>query len=130
MRIRNFFPRTLFNRLIIIILLPLLIVQLLTVTVFYVRHWNTVTRHMAQNLVADLSAIISQIEDVNNPVNSKLISLSQKLNLNISWVEEKKYLNFSFQLILMLRKHLKNQWIRPFHSRLNLILSLMKTILN
>ena len=44
----------------------MLIVQLLTVTVFYVRHWNTVTRHMAQNLVADLSAIISQIEDVNN----------------------------------------------------------------
>ena len=96
MRIRNFFPRTLFNRLIIIILLPLLIVQLLTVTVFYVRHWNTVTRHMAQNLVADLSAIISQIEDVNNPVNSKLISLSQKLNLNISWVEEKKIPEFLF----------------------------------
>ena len=51
---------------------------------------------MAQNLVADLSAIISQIEDVNNPVNSKLISLSQKLNLNISWVEEKKIPEFFF----------------------------------
>ena len=72
----------------------MLIVQLLTVTVFYVRHWNTVTRHMAQNLVADLSAIISQIEDVNNPVNSNLISLSQMLNLNISWVEEKKIPEF------------------------------------
>ena len=27
-----------------------------------------------------------------NPVNSNLISLSQRLNLNIYWVEEKKYL--------------------------------------
>ena len=94
MRLRNFFPRTLFNRLLIIILLPLLVVQLLTVTVFYVRHWNTVTRHMAQNLVADLSAVISQIEDKNNPINSKLINLSQKLNLIISWEKEKEIPQF------------------------------------
>ena len=80
MRIRNFFPRTLFNRLIIIILLPLLIVQLLTVTVFYVRHWNTVTRHMAQNLVSDLSAIVSQVKDKNNPIDYNLLNLFDLLN--------------------------------------------------
>ena len=108
MRLRNFFPRTLFNRLLIIILLPLLIVQLLTVTVFYVRHWNTVTRHMAQNLVADLSAVLSQIEDINNPVNSKLINLSQKLNLSISWEKEKKVPNFIFSTNTYAEKAFKN----------------------
>ncbi len=108
MRLRNFFPRTLFNRLLIIILLPLLIVQLLTVTVFYVRHWNTVTRHMAQNLVADLSAVLSQIEDINNPVNSKLINLSQKLNLSISWEKEKKVPNFLFSTNTYAEKAFKN----------------------
>ena len=108
MRLRNFFPRTLFNRLLIIILLPLLIVQLLTVTVFYVRHWNTVTRHMAQNLVADLSAVLSQIEDINNPVNSKLINLSQNLNLSISWEKEKKVPNFLFSTNTYAEKAFKN----------------------
>ena len=82
MRLRNFFPRTLFNRLLIIILLPLLLVQLLTVTVFYVRHWNTVTRHMAQNLVADISAILSQIEETHNPIDLRIINLSKKLNID------------------------------------------------
>ena len=96
MRLRNFFPRTLFNRLLIIVLLPLLLVQLLTVTVFYVRHWNTVTRHMAQNLVADLSAITSQVENIEKPIDFELLNLAKKLNLQISWVPEKKLLPFSF----------------------------------
>ena len=84
MRLRNFFPTKLFNRLLIIVLLPLLVVQLLTVTVFYVRHWNTVTRHMAQNLVSDLSAIVSQVKDKNNPIDYNLLSLSEKLNLELT----------------------------------------------
>ena len=96
MRLRNFFPRTLFNRLLIIVLLPLLLVQLLTVTVFYVRHWNTVTRHMTQNLVADISAITSQVTNLNNPIDTELVDLAKKLNFQIGWVSEKKIPDFSF----------------------------------
>ena len=96
MRLRNFFPRTLFNRLLIIVLLPLLLVQLLTVTVFYVRHWNTVTRHMTQNLVADISAITSQVTDLNNPIDTELLDLAKKLNFQIDWISEKEIPDFSF----------------------------------
>ena len=45
----------------LIILVPLLLIQFLTITVFYLRHWNTVTRHMSENLVAEISVIISQV---------------------------------------------------------------------
>ena len=96
MRLRNFFPTKLFNRLLIIVLLPLLMVQLLTVTVFYVRHWNTVTRHMAQNLVSDLSAIVSQVKDKNNPIDYNLLSLSEKLNLELSWITGQKLPPYMF----------------------------------
>ncbi|MFL2815236.1 MAG: ATP-binding protein [Candidatus Puniceispirillales bacterium] len=96
MRLRNFFPTKLFNRLLIIVLLPLLMVQLLTVTVFYVRHWNTVTRHMAQNLVSDLSAIVSQVKDKNNPIDYNLLSLSEKLNLELSWITGQKLPTYMF----------------------------------
>ena len=96
MRLRNFFPTKLFNRLLIIVLLPLLMVQLLTVTVFYVRHWNTVTRHMAQNLVSDLSAIVSQVKDKNNPIDYNLLSLSEKLNLELTWITDQKLPSYMF----------------------------------
>ena len=85
MRIRDFFPRTLFNRLLLIILLPLLIVQLLTITVFYVRHWNTVTRHMSQNLIADIAIIVDQIENHENPINQNILNISSILNFEIEW---------------------------------------------
>ena len=96
MRLRNFFPTKLFNRLLIIVLLPLLMVQLLTVTVFYVRHWNTVTRHMAQNLVSDLSAIVSQVKDKNNPIDYNLLNLSGKLNLELTWITSQKLPSYIF----------------------------------
>ncbi len=108
MRLRNFFPRTLFNRLLIIILLPLLLVQLLTVTVFYVRHWNTVTRHMAQNLVADISAILSQIEETQNPINLQITNLSQKLNINLSWHPGKELTSYSLSSNTYAEKAVKN----------------------
>ncbi len=108
MRLRNFFPRTLFNRLLIIILLPLLLVQLLTVTVFYVRHWNTVTRHMAQNLVADISAILSQIEETHNPIDQRIINLSQKLNIDLSWHPGKELTSYSFSTNTYAEKAVKN----------------------
>ena len=108
MRLRNFFPRTLFNRLLIIILLPLLLVQLLTVTVFYVRHWNTVTMHMAQNLVADISAILSQIEETHNPIDLRIINLSKKLNIDLSWHPEKKLTSYSLSTNTYAEKAVKN----------------------
>ena len=108
MRLRNFFPRTLFNRLLIIILLPLLLVQLLTVTVFYVRHWNTVTRHMAQNLAADISAILSQIEETHGPIDLRTINLSQKLNIDLSWHPGKELTSYSFSTNTYAEKAVKN----------------------
>ena len=85
MRLRNVFPRTLFNRLLLIILLPLLIVQLLTITVFYVRHWNTVTRHMSQNLIADIAIIIDQIDNQQDPINQNVLNISSILSFEIDW---------------------------------------------
>ncbi len=120
MRLRNFFPRTLFNRLLIIILLPLLLVQLLTVTVFYVRHWNTVTRHMAQNLVADISAILSQIEETHNPIDLQITNLSQKLNINLSWHPGKELTSYSLSTNTYAEKAVKNSMYQttnlPFNT--------------
>lgn len=60
MQLRDYLPKTLFGRMLSIILLPMILVQVITVFIFYERHWDTVTRHMAQNLAGEMALIIDQ----------------------------------------------------------------------
>ena len=81
-----------------IILVPMILVQAITVFIFYERHWDTVTRHMAANLSSEIAFLIGdlgtspnaeQIETViadgwqffNFPVNFETaLTLPQKNN--------------------------------------------------
>ena len=36
-------------------------VQIITVFIFYERHWDTVTRHMAQNLAGEIALLVSDV---------------------------------------------------------------------
>ena len=59
MQLRNVLPKTLFGRMLSIILVPMIFVQIITVFIFYERHWDTVTRHMANNLGAEISILVT-----------------------------------------------------------------------
>ena len=61
MQLRKFLPKTLFGRMLSIILVPMIFVQIITVFIFYERHWDTVTRHMAQNLAGEIALLVSNI---------------------------------------------------------------------
>ncbi|MBL6602252.1 MAG: HAMP domain-containing protein [Candidatus Puniceispirillum sp.] len=98
MQLREFLPKTLFGRMLSIILVPMILVQVITVFIFYERHWDTVTRHMAANLSSEIAFLIGdlgtspnaeQIETViadgwqffNFPVNFETaLTLPQKNN--------------------------------------------------
>ena len=98
MQLREFLPKTLFGRMLSIILVPMILVQVITVFIFYERHWDTVTRHMAANLSSEIAFLIGdlgtspdaeQIETViadgwqffNFPVNFETaLTLPQKSN--------------------------------------------------
>ena len=54
---RRLLPTTLFGRMMLIILLPMALVQIVTILVFYERHWDTVTRYMSNNLAADIAVV-------------------------------------------------------------------------
>ncbi|MDA1319915.1 MAG: hypothetical protein O2882_02980, partial [Proteobacteria bacterium] len=55
-------PKSLFGRMLAIILVPLILVQVITVLVFYERHWDNITRYMASNLSADIATVVDQID--------------------------------------------------------------------
>ena len=61
MQLRQFLPKTLFGRMLSIILVPMIFVQIITVFIFYERHWDTVTRHMAQNLAGEIALLVSDV---------------------------------------------------------------------
>ena len=58
MRLRNITPKSLFGRMLSIILVPIILVQIISVFIFYERHWDSVSRHMSKNLANDIGLLI------------------------------------------------------------------------
>ena len=69
MRLRNITPKSLFGRMLAIILVPIILVQIISVTIFYERHWDWVSRHMSKNLAKDLGLLIDELG--NTPSNDQ-----------------------------------------------------------
>jgi two-component system osmolarity sensor histidine kinase EnvZ len=63
--IKRILPRTLFGRSILIIMAPLVLLQVISSWVFYDRHYETVTRRLAQGLAGDLATVIQMM--IRNP---------------------------------------------------------------
>ena len=61
MRLRNVTPKSLFGRMLAIILVPIILVQIISVFIFYERHWDSVSRHMSSNLANDLGFLIDEL---------------------------------------------------------------------
>jgi two-component system osmolarity sensor histidine kinase EnvZ len=59
--IRRFLPRSLLGRAVLIIITPLILLQVISTWVFYDRHYDTITKRLAQGLAGDVAAVISLI---------------------------------------------------------------------
>ena len=73
MQLRNYLPKTLFGRMLSIILVPMILVQVITIFIFYERHWDTVTRHMAGQLAADISLLADRLGETPDEATIELI---------------------------------------------------------
>ena len=69
MRLRNVTPKSLFGRMLAIILVPIILVQIISVSNFYERHWDWVSRHMSKSLAEDLGLLIDELG--NTPSNDQ-----------------------------------------------------------
>ncbi|CAN5372464.1 ATP-binding protein [soil metagenome] len=57
-RFKNFMPKGLYARALLIMIVPMVILQSVVAFVFMERHWNTVTRRLSQAVVQDIAALI------------------------------------------------------------------------
>ena len=62
MKLKDFLPKTIFGRSLVIIILPILILQTLVTYFFYERHWEDVGRRLVLALGGQLDFIVSELE--------------------------------------------------------------------
>ncbi|MBN2752425.1 MAG: HAMP domain-containing protein [Rhodospirillaceae bacterium] len=66
-RFKTLLPKSLLGRSLLIILTPLILLQLVTATVFYDRHWGTITRRLATAVAGDTGVILAYLRDHPGP---------------------------------------------------------------
>jgi len=59
--IKQFLPKTLFGRALLIIVTPLVLMQAISAYVFYDRHWDIMTRRLVHSLAGDIAFLIEEL---------------------------------------------------------------------
>jgi two-component system, OmpR family, osmolarity sensor histidine kinase EnvZ len=67
--IKNYLPRSLLGRTLLIIVTPLLIVQLVSTYIFYGNHWETVRWRLSSNLAGNIAVIVDGLRAFPDPAH-------------------------------------------------------------
>lgn len=86
--IKRFIPRSLYGRFLLIIVLPVLIVQLVSVYVFYYTHLDVVSKYMARSVASEMSFVKKSI---NKPNRDELLDSFQK-DIDIKFTFDDRFL--------------------------------------
>lgn len=128
LRIRDYLPKTLLGRSILIVMLPVLILQVFTVYMFFDRHWSRMTNRLAFAVAGEVAVIANSIEDSSRPdetVANILNYVVRSLDLQVSYTEGatlepvRERTSYLKQLVIdTLSRALVDQVDRPFTVRL------------
>ncbi len=61
--LKNFAPRSLYGRFLMIIILPTVLAQMVAVYMFYERHWSSMARNMSSALSQEIAYVVHRLED-------------------------------------------------------------------
>ena len=86
--IRNYFPKGITSRMLILIILPIIFSQLLTGYIFYQRHWRTISNQNAISFAGNVLTIM----DLKKTENFAEVQQIAKKNfmMNVKWEENGK----------------------------------------
>ena len=98
--LKNILPRSLLGRSVMIIVTPLILLQLVTTSVFYDSHWDTVTKRLARGVAGDIAAMISMMEQDGSGASwPRLFELAQEsMQLKMSFDPGARLPDVSFTL--------------------------------
>ena len=58
LQIKKYLPKSLLGRSLMIIVMPLILLQIVSATIFYETHWDKVTLRLARSVAGDVAAVI------------------------------------------------------------------------
>lgn len=64
-RIKKWLPRTLLSRFALIIIIPTIVGQMVTVQLFYYRHWYNVSSYSSRLIVTEIVSLLDQIKTID-----------------------------------------------------------------
>ncbi|MEQ8398285.1 ATP-binding protein [Thalassobaculum sp.] len=69
--VKQFLPKTLFGRALLIIVTPLVLMQAISAYVFYDRHWEIMTRRLVHSLAGDIAFLV---EELRPPITEEAVT--------------------------------------------------------
>ena len=88
MQLKKLIPQSLYGRFLLIIVAPILIVQMVSIYVFYYGHLDVISKHMARSIVEEMAFVK---KSVNKPEYAILMQdFSSNVGLNFSFEERRR----------------------------------------
>lgn len=94
---RKLLPRTLFFRTMLLIFVPLIVVQIVSIVVFFDGSWSRMGRRLSDNLVEDIRVMIS-LRDEGMPVEKIKTVFTPSSGINFNFYENKDISSFNNQI--------------------------------
>lgn len=88
---KHILPTHLLARFVLIILLPTILLQTIMVIFFYNRHWDTVSRQLANNVTGEIKSVVEWVKSEPPEIEKNLDQLSDILRMRFSWEAGEKW---------------------------------------
>ncbi len=62
MTLKRFLPKSLFGRVLMILIMPTVLIQLVVAYAFFDRHWDTVTRHISSTMAGEMAFFLQRFK--------------------------------------------------------------------
>jgi len=82
--LRRYLPRSLYARVILIVILPIFLIQSLVTYFFFERHWDAVTANLSRTTAGEIALMTSLYEQAPNEETRQALSTKFLEDLNIS----------------------------------------------
>ena len=87
--LKRLLPQTMFGRSLLLIVMPLVLVQIIAVWVFYARHWETVSKRLSQDVAGDIGLVIEAMKFAHGELDTTRLLENASGLTNIDFVMER-----------------------------------------
>ncbi len=83
-QLKNFLPRTLYGRALLIIISPLILLQIVSTWIFYDRHWDSITWRLVSGISGDIAMVLDRMYEA--PESTEALFQSARANMGLELI--------------------------------------------